>query len=168
MNRALGATVALACWAACASTPRAMSSDRPHPAAAVSLAQVAFLSGHWAQESDDEVTEEAWLPPRGDALVGVNRTVKAGRTVFFEHLRLSAEDDGGVTYWASPRGASATPFWLTGADAGWVQFENLGHDFPKRLIYWRAAGSSLCAQIEGDPDAGQRAQQWCWSRVDEP
>lgn len=145
--------------AACASQ---RPTARPHSAAAVSLGRVAFMAGTWVHEDGDEVSEESWLEPRGDALVGVNRTVKAGQTVFYEHLRLTADVDGGVTYWASPRGATATAFALTAHDAGWARFENPEHDFPKRITYWRGDEAGLCAQIEGAPDAG--SSRWCWTR----
>lgn len=152
--------VALSLLAAACASQR--SSGRPHPAAAVSLGRVAFLAGTWVHEDGDEVSEESWLEPRADAMVGVNRTVKAGQTVFYEHLRLTADADGGVTYWASPRGAGATPFALTAHDAGWAAFENPEHDFPKRITYWRSDDAGLCAQIEGADGGG--ASRWCWSR----
>ena len=124
------------------------------------LEAVAFLAGSWVREAKDDRQEEHWTAPVGGAMVGMARTVKKGKTVFFEHLRIEAGKDG-LVYWASPGGKPATPFVLKSSEKNKVVFENEKHDFPKRVIYWLAADGSLRARIEGD---GGKGQDFAWQR----
>jgi hypothetical protein len=43
-----------------------------------------------------------------------------------------------------------------------VEFENLAHDFPQRIIYWRA-DKNLCARVEGTIRGEKEGEEWCWS-----
>jgi len=111
------------------------------------LADLAWMSGSWVYTQGDAVIEEHWTPARGGTLFGVNRVVKNGRTVFFEHLRVVASPDG-VRYVAAPGGGSSTSFERVDGGEKRVVFENPAHDFPKRILYWIEDGR-LHARIEG-------------------
>jgi hypothetical protein len=63
--------------------------------------RLAWLSGTWVFESDEGVEEEHWSSPRGGMLLGHNRTVRAGRTVHFEFLRIEQREHG-IVYVAAP------------------------------------------------------------------
>jgi hypothetical protein len=118
------------------------------PPPAHTLADVAWLAGHWRQPGDTRTTEELWMPPAGGVMLGLNRTVQPDHPAAFEFLRL-AEDERGVVYHASPGGAAPTPFRLTLAEPGRAVFENPEHDFPKRIEY-RREDEVLHARIAGD------------------
>ena len=78
---------------------------------AAGIAAFAWLVGTWADGAGE--TEEHWLPARGGAMLGVNRTVTGGEMVFFEYLRIETDDRGRVIYQASPLGRHPpTPFVL--------------------------------------------------------
>lgn len=62
----------------------------PEPIAA-SLADVAFMAGHWVDESKEGLSEEVWTEPSGDSMVGMWRYVGKGQTQIFELLALKAE-----------------------------------------------------------------------------
>jgi len=124
------------------------------PSAAPSAApHFGWLSGHWCSASGDELIEEYWLPSKGDPMLGLGRTLKAGKTVTFEFMRIS--HDGGVTnYHAQHDGAAPVAFRLTAAGADWARFENPQHDFPRRVEY-RRRPDGLHAEIAGPGEGGK-------------
>jgi hypothetical protein len=131
------------------------------------LADLAFLQGTWRVEQNGVVTEETWIPPAGGTMLGVGRTIRGERTVFFEFLRLEQRDDG-VFYIAAPRGQGATEFKLTVADiaAGRFVFENPSHDFPQQISYERQPdGQSVRASISGLRRGQPATESWEYRRA---
>jgi len=122
------------------------------------LADLGWMTGHWAATIDGVEMEEIWSTPAGGLLIGMHRDISKKRTSF-EFFRI-AETKDGIVYLTQPGGQPATPFRLSEASAKKVVFSNPDHDFPKRIIYWSEA-NQLCARVEGD---GEAAEQWCWSR----
>ena len=104
-----------------------------------------WIAGHWCQRSGDEVIEEHWLPASGGLLLGMGRTVAAGRARSFEFLRIETRDGNPVLI-AQPNGVPPIPFALTASGKGWARFENPQHDFPKRVEY-RRTPQGLHAEI---------------------
>ena len=66
------------------------------------------LAGCWASASDEPGSGEQWMVAAGGSMLGQSRTVKGGRTVFFEHMRIEQRDDGRLTFTAQPKSPSAT------------------------------------------------------------
>jgi hypothetical protein len=112
-----------------------------------------WIAGHWCHESRGKLIEEHWLPAQGDLMLGLGRTVKGGKTVSFEFLRIESTD-GGANYLAQPQGSPPTAFRLTASGLEWARFENPRHDFPKRIEY-RRSSSGLHAQIAGAGEGGK-------------
>jgi hypothetical protein len=112
-----------------------------------------WLAGHWCMESGGEFVEEQWLSPRGDVMLGIGRTIRGGKTVNFEFLRIE-HGAGGTNYIAYPQGGAPTAFRLTASGANWARFENAAHDFPKRVEYRRTPGG-LRAEIAGPGKDGK-------------
>jgi len=106
-----------------------------------------WLEGRWCGGDTTVRIEETWLPTRGDMQFGVSRTVKEGRVVGFEFLRIAVMD-GVPTYLAQPGGKPATAFVRAAGGEHWIRFENPDHDFPKRIEY-RRTGNALSAEIAG-------------------
>ena len=106
-------------------------------AAAGQVDRLAWLAGCWQITRGDEVIDEQWMPPRGGVMLGMSRTVRAGRTTTTEFvtLRVSA---GRVAYEANPSGQQPTSFPATMVSADRAVFENPAHDYPKRIIYARS------------------------------
>ena len=113
----------------------------------------AWLSGHWCLVSGDEFTEEHWLPPRGNLMLGVSHTVRGGKTTSFEFMRI--EFGAQIQFIAQPRGQPPTVFRLTASGDGWARFENREHDFPQRIEY-RRTGTGLHAEIAGPGKNGEQ------------
>jgi hypothetical protein len=114
----------------------------------------AWMAGSWRLGN----VEEQWTTADGGVMLGMSKTAGAKRTEF-EFLRI-AEVDGKLAYIAMPQGRPATVFPLKSSEASRVVFENLHHDFPQRILYWRK-GEQLCARIEGDG----KGEEWCYTRV---
>jgi hypothetical protein len=114
-----------------------------------------WLSGYWCSESGGRLIEEYWLPAHGDPglMIGLSRTVKGGKTVNFEFLRITL-DAGGANYLAQPQAVPPIAFRLTAKGEGWARFENPQHDFPKRVEYRRTPGG-LHAEIAGPGEDGK-------------
>ena len=131
------------------------------PAASPGIADLAFLAGSWVVESGAVRVEEQWLCPGPDGMVGMGRTtsVAKAKTVFFEYLRIEARA-GGLVYVAQPKGGPATEFPLVRLGAGTVVFENLAHDFPKRVVYTKRADGGLTARVEGDASSPEKAEEF--------
>ncbi|MFT4626837.1 MAG: hypothetical protein ACI8PZ_005517 [Myxococcota bacterium] len=124
-----------------------------------STAELAWLAGCWRSTEAGVTTEECWIPPEGGMLLGTNRTLRDGRAVGFEFLRIS-EEDSHVIYWAAPGGRHpATPFVLTSKSKSEAVFSNPGHDFPQRLHYARD-GSTLTVVVQ----AGDKKLEFRWTK----
>src|SRR3712207_9354114 len=71
---------------------------------------LAWLSGAWVSETADGWTEEYWMAPRGGVLLGTNRSGKGGTATGFAFMRIAADADGTIKFWASPGGKPAVGF----------------------------------------------------------
>ncbi len=109
---------------------------------------LAWLSGHWLSETKSGWTEEMWTDARGGVMLGTNRSGKADRSTGFEFMRIAADGEGRVAFWASPGGAAAVAFPLVSSRAGEAVFENPKNDYPTRIVY-RREGNRLVATING-------------------
>ncbi|MEZ5464703.1 MAG: DUF6265 family protein [Lysobacteraceae bacterium] len=119
---------------------------------------LSWFSGQWCGGGEQQRIEEHWLPAVGGQLLGLSRTIRDGRVVMFEFLRIDRVD-GVPTYFAQPGGRPATAFARVdgGTDAdgkAWVRFENLEHDFPQQIEY-RRDNDSLAATIAGPGREGK-------------
>ena len=77
----------------------ALAAPAPPVAAApapATLADVAFMTGHWRGSEDGDLSEEVWTSPEGDSMLGMWRYVSKGQARVFELLSLKAEDGGVV------------------------------------------------------------------------
>jgi hypothetical protein len=72
---------------------RPAGAEPPAPPAA-SLADVAFMAGHWVGGDEGELSEEVWSAPHGDSMMGMWRYVKDGRTRIYELLTLTPDGPG--------------------------------------------------------------------------
>jgi hypothetical protein len=135
----------------------------PVPPAPISVETLAWMAGAWTAEGRLDI-EEHWMAPKGGAMVGMGRTVARGRMVAFEFLRIETKD-GGIDYIASPGGKPPTRFRLVRASATEAVFENLAHDFPKRILYRLQPDGSMLARVEGDGTEKEKALEFRYKRV---
>jgi hypothetical protein len=138
-----------------------LSGQTPKP---VTVDALAWMAGAWVGRAGGVETEEHWLPPKGGNMLGLNRSIRAGRPAGFEFLRIAATTNG-VSYFASPQGRPPTEFPLKEAGERSVIFENSKHDFPQRIIYRLEDGRVLHARIEGTLNGSPRSQEWRWEKA---
>lgn len=119
--------------------------------AAFKIEDLGWLSGCWQSENNEKNSSvsEFWTRVDGQSMFGVGRTIKNGKTVDYEYLRI-VQDEKGIFYIAKPKAnTEETPFRLTKLTAAEAVFENPAHDFPQKIIY-RVEGAKLFARIEGN------------------
>ena len=143
------ATIVLAALLSAAAAPQAKVDD------------LAWLSGAWVSETPQGWTEEYWTAPRGGVLLGTNRSGKGPTATGFEFMRIAADADGTIKFWASPGGKAAVGFPLTSYRKGEAVFENAGHDYPTKVVY-RRKGNILIGTISGP--GGKDPYSWTFKR----
>jgi len=111
-------------------------------------ADLAFMVGDWEGGVGAMKIEERWTDGAGGLMLGTSRTLKEGRAVGFEFLRIEFRTDG-VFYVAQPGGRSKTEFRMTASSETSVTFENKDHDHPKVIRYSVAEDGALEAELDG-------------------
>lgn len=114
-----------------------------------SVNTLGWMTGCWETNDNGRVTTERWAAPTENLMIGTSQTVKNGKTVAFEFLRVFSNAQG-MAYIAKPSSAQTeTSFAFLRFGEKEVVFENLKHDFPQRIIYKADKADSLFARIEG-------------------
>lgn len=124
-----------------------------------SLADVSFMSGCWKGrlgEGDKASTiEERFNAPTGGLMLGTSHVFDGERSKFFEFIKIEQTGED-VFMSPMPMGKPSVQFRLVQSEGKRAVFENLEHDFPKRIIYKLQADGSLLARIEGSkPEQAQ-------------
>lgn len=128
------------------------------------LSQLTWLAGCWKMHPAPGLSiEEQWTKPAGNTLLGMGRTIKVGRTVFSEFLRISFVN-GRLVYTARIGTNEVTDFPLLRMTADEVVFENPAHDFPQRILY-RRNGGNMTARIEGAAKGKARHEEFPYTRA---
>jgi hypothetical protein len=120
-----------------------------------------FMTGSWASVAGGVKMEEHWTSADGGVMLGTHRDIRSNGKVAFEFLRIEKRD-GVLAYVAQPGGRPPTVFPLKSLTMSRVVFENMKHDFPQRILYWRD-NLNLCARVEGTMNGKEESEQWCWS-----
>jgi hypothetical protein len=125
------------------------SSSQSTTSQKIDVTSLSWIAGCWVMESGNRRTEEFWMKPAGQTMIGVGRTIAGGRTVSTEYLQIN-EGKSGVAYIvALGMGAKPVAFPLLKSTESEVVFENPTHDFPQRIIYRSEGKDALFARIEG-------------------
>ncbi len=130
----------------------------PHPW----LVELDWLCGDWTTHArpDGSRSEEHWMPPSSWHMFGIGRSLRDGKEVFVEYLRISAEGSQ-VIYYAAPGGRlPATPFRAIERGPTRAVFENLEHDYPQRIIYELQPSGDIRARIEGVVNGQKKSSDW--------
>ena len=124
-----------------------------------------LLTGYWLSCSPGREVSETWSDARAGMMIGSAITLENGKSSWeFSRIGPSA---AGLSYFALPGGQEPTEFPIskTKSSATKLVFENLGHDFPQRVIYAREGGK-LSARIEGV--IGGKFEAVDWSYISAP
>jgi uncharacterized protein DUF6265 len=149
----------------------ALSGLAPAISATTNLSQtfkiedLAWISGDWETASGASQIEEHWTNVAGGSMLGMSRTMAGGKTLFFEYLRIETRGDD-IYYVAHPKARNpGTEFKLVRLSSQEAIFENLAHDFPKRIIYRKHGNGDLIARIEGDGTEKEKSQEFRYRSV---
>jgi oligoribonuclease NrnB/cAMP/cGMP phosphodiesterase (DHH superfamily) len=118
------------------------------------LEQVKFLEGIWKNENKD--TYEVWKKNPDDTMEGYSYKMKAGEKVVSEYLSIKMID-GNLTYQAivpDQNNGQTISFVLNKAVKDQLSFENLSHDFPKKIQYKSLDAVTILVSVLGDEDKG--------------
>jgi len=131
----------------------------PADASEPSLATLSWLSGCWASVDGEQGSGEHWTNPAGESMLGVSRTVRDGKTVAFEFMRI-AKDGNRILFVASPSGQQTATFVLSSQSSEAVVFTNPKHDFPQKVMYRKKSPDMLIGRIEGTVNGEKRSVEF--------
>jgi len=123
------------------------------------LSDMGFLAGCWASKDSQRQIRECYTTPKAGIMQGSGQLIENGKTAFYEFILLS-EDNGIVIYTPFPNGKKGPAFPLISFEGGHAVFENMTHDFPKRIIYGKNADGTVTARIEGATPESPGSKQW--------
>lgn len=127
---------------------------------AAGMQDLAFMSGCWRSPPEAAVQlQECYTTPWAGVMQGSSQTVKDRAFTAFE-FTLIEEKNEAVTLTPFVNGVRSVSFTLVRSSDGEAVFENLTHDFPKRIIYRKGADGTLTARIEGAATGDPGAQVW--------
>jgi hypothetical protein len=133
-------------------------------AKAPSVHDAGWLAGCWSLTQGDRTVREHWLPPDGETMMGVGRTVSGGKTTEYEFL-LIRQGATGLEYVAKPSAQAEAVFTSTRVGSREIVFENPAHDFPTRIAYSRSDGG-LLATISGAVNGKSRSIEFRYQAAD--
>ena len=120
------------------------------------LDEVRFLDGTWKTENKE--TYEVWKKNTDGTMEGYSYKMKANEKVISEHLSIKMINDK-LTYQArvpNQNNGETIPFVLNTAVKDQLSFENLSHDFPKKIQYKPLDANTILVSVLGDGDKGFR------------
>ena len=127
---------------------------------APALEELSWLAGHWVRDEGGSRSEEIWLPPSGNTMLGMNQTITGDLTIAFEYVRIVRLGEA-IDYVAQPGGKSPVAFRLVQWGENRAVFENPEHDFPQRISYVRTE-DRLDARISGPSGGEEKSVGWTW------
>jgi Domain of unknown function (DUF6265) len=133
-------------------------------AVANKLDALAWLSGCWFSTGGESGSGEFWLPAAGDRMLGIGRTISAGKTVQYEFLSVHVGAAGMLVYTAEPSRQQRTEFVATDLGDRTATFENHAHDFPQRIRYQLTSDSELQVVIDGLIKKKRRSMKFAFRR----
>lgn len=125
-----------------------------------------FMSGSWHGTFGGTIVDEQWTSAEGGMMLATSRTIAPNGRTSFEFLRIERRN-GTLVYLAMPQARPETTFPLKTMTDSRVVFENLEHDYPQRILYWRD-GAKLCGRVEGMVKGMLEGEEWCWSAASAP
>jgi hypothetical protein len=123
------------------------------------MADVAFIAGHWQGRTAEGFSEEVWTAPEGDGMLGMWRWVEGGKAAVLELLTIRQEASGPVLRLRHFNGAlvareekdKPVELPLVGKAAGEAVFEGRSAGGGVlRLIYRRDGDNGLSVTLEKD------------------
>jgi hypothetical protein len=165
MKRILFITIAATLLGACG-TETNQSAETTTPAS--KLDEVSWMIGTWEMQAPDGsgIFIEHWQKADAHTMSGSGLMIQGGDTVFSEKLQL-VNENGELWYVptiANQNGGQPVRFKEKSISANELVFENLGHDFPQRIVYQRKGDNALYARVEGMQSNALRKEEFSFKR----
>lgn len=112
------------------------------------MQKLLWIADSWVSASGETTSYEEWKVINDDLFEGGSKTIKEGKVIFSESLKIEKTADG--IYYVADVAHNPAPvkFKLTSVTDTSAVFENPDHDFPKKITYLLEEGN-LHAFIEG-------------------
>lgn len=120
---------------------------------------VDFLVGTWQVEGKEQF--EVWNKEKDGIYSGYAYSMVNGEKYFSEMLQIRTSGDQ-IVFEANVEGqndGASIPFKLNPNVKDKLSFENLSHDFPKRIQYERIDEQTLSVSVLGDGEKGMTYKQ---------
>ena len=118
------------------------------------LRGLGFLEGTWKRENKENY--ENWKVINGAQLEGSAYQMKAGQKLTKEYFSIKARS-GKIVYQAivpDQNNGKAIDFELNESLKNKYSFENLSHDFPKKIQYTKLNDTTIFVEVLGEQDKG--------------
>ncbi len=125
-----------------------------------------WLAGCWEirDAARGRAITEHWMKAEGGMMIGMSRTIRDGKALAWESMRMT-EQDSELYFVARPsQNATDTFFKMVRSGVNEAVFEAPIHDFPQRVIY-RRSGTALNARIEGKMDGKESGLDFAFKKV---
>ncbi len=112
------------------------------------------MEGTWKMENKEQF--EVWEKNAEGKLSGYSYKIANDQEVRMETLSIQ-KSEGQVVYEAlvpNQNNGQAIPFTLNTAIQDLLSFENLNHDFPKKIQYQKLSDTEILVKVLGDGDKG--------------
>ncbi|WP_445454727.1 DUF6265 family protein [Flavobacterium sp. 25HG05S-40] len=115
------------------------------------LHKMEWLVGNWEQKLPDGVVSEIWIKENDSTYSGKSYFIKEKDTVHLERIILTQKNET-LLYIPTVSGQNndePVTFTMTSDAENTFSFENLAHDYPKKITYKKVSPTSLIATISG-------------------
>lgn len=119
-----------------------------------SLKDLNFLEGTWKMESKENY--ETWKVINDSEFEGNSYKIRAEKKTITEYLSIK-EEEGKIIYTAkvlNQNNAQPIAFVLNNEVKNKISFENLTHDFPKKIQYTKLDETTLFVEVLGENEKG--------------
>ena len=119
-----------------------------------SIGKVDFLIGTWKMESKNQY--ETWRKASNYELIGYSYEISENQKKIQETIAIKMIDNR-MTYEATvpdQNEGKTIQFALNPEIKSYLSFENLNHDFPKKIQYHRISDNEITIKVVGDDDKG--------------
>jgi 2-iminobutanoate/2-iminopropanoate deaminase len=126
-----------------------------------------LLPGTWGMQNKDGWLYETWERVSENLYKGKSFSVKGKDTTLLESVELKKTAQG-IFYIPVALGQNndkPVPFKLVQQKGNLFIFENLKHDFPKRIGYEFVSGERLRAWIDGGPEAVHKRMDFNYKKI---
>lgn len=130
------------------------------------LETIRWMAGTWRAIDGEETTDECWLPPHANSMVGTCRIATPDKVVVYEFMLIEQEKNGDVTMsmrhyrWnMEDRDKDPIRWKLTKADERIALFEAPGSERIAKMGYERVDANKMRVTLTPKPDPRAKMRQ---------